>query len=237
MTTRFFDRQLEYFGTSTDTRFIVFDPRAHGRSSKTLQGANYVQHAHDLKAFIDELGLKDVVLGGWSWGMMTVYTYLTLYGEDNVRALVNIDQTPKPFPAGAGSWADGDAAALKGFFDAYTQDRKATIEGFLPGQFTQLPSEAERQRMVSEIMLTPDIVAGLLLYDGWMFDYTTLVQETRLPQLYFVREDQAVAARAFLSANSPTAELVVLGGHSMFYDQAPVFNQALARFLASLPGQ
>jgi pimeloyl-ACP methyl ester carboxylesterase len=64
MTTRYFKRQLAHYENSKSARFIVFDPRAHGRSTKTLEGVNYIQHARDLKQFIEELGLKDVVMGG-----------------------------------------------------------------------------------------------------------------------------------------------------------------------------
>jgi len=235
MTTRYFDRQLEYFENSASTRFIVFDPRAQGRSSKTMDGASYVQHAHDLKKFIDELGLKNVVLGGWSWGMDTVYAYLSIYGSNNVRAVINIDQTPYPLASGEGAWTDGNVTAVKMFFDAFTQDRVATTEGFMPTMFTNPVSSDELKWMTSETMMTPDIVAGLLFYDGWMFDNTKLVRELAVPQLYFVNEVNAPAARNFLATNRPDAELMALGGHAMFYDHAQAFNERLTRFLAAHP--
>lgn len=232
MTVRYFDRQLEYFKGSKSTRFIVFDPRAQGRSSKTLDGANYVQHAQDLKIFIDKLGLKNVVLGGWSWGMDTVYAYISLYGTDNIRAVINIDQTPYPLASGEGAWTDGNITAVKTFFDAFSKDRVATTQGFLPSMFTKPVSRDELRWMESETMKTPDVVAGLLFYDGWMFDNTKTVRDLRLPQLYFVNEVNAEAAKNFLAKNSPDAELMPLGGHAMFYDHAPAFNERLANFLA-----
>jgi pimeloyl-ACP methyl ester carboxylesterase len=235
MTVPYFDRQLEYFSGSKSTRFIVFDPRAHGRSSKTLEGANYVQHARDLKAFIDKLGLKHVVLGGWSWGMDTVYAYISMYGTDNIRAIVDIDQTPNPLASGEGAWTDGDIVAVKSFFDAFVGDRAGATRAFLPTMFTTPLSQDELRWMQSETMQTPDIVAALLYYDGWMFDSTDLVRKLKVPQLYIVSEGNAAAARSFLSRNSPDAELAPLGGHAMFYDHAPAFNARLASFLAKHP--
>lgn len=232
MTVRYFDRQLEYFSGSKSTRFIVFDPRAQGRSSQTLDGANYVQHARDLKMFIDELGLKNVVLGGWSWGMDTVYAYISMYGTDNIRAVVNIDQTPNPLASGEGAWKDGDLTAVKTFFDAFAKDRVATTQAFLPTMFTKPVSRDELRWMESETMMTADVVAGLLFYDGWMFDNTKIVSDLKLPQLYFVNELNAEAAKTFLARNRPDAELMALGGHAMFYDHAPAFNERLASFLA-----
>jgi non-heme chloroperoxidase len=232
MTVRYFDRQLDYFKGSKSTRFIVFDPRAQGRSSKTLDGANYVQHARDLKMFIDELGLRNVVLGGWSWGMDTVYAYLAMYGSDNIRGIVNIDQTPNPLASGEGAWTDGNLTAVKTFFDAFSGDRIATTRGFLPTMFTKPVSPDELRWMESETMMTADVVAGLLFYDGWMFDNTKTVRDLKLPQLYFVNAVNAEAAKTFLAQNSPDAELMALGGHAMFYDHAPAFNERLAKFLA-----
>lgn len=234
MTTRYFHRQTDYFRDSKTTRFIVYDPRAQGRSSKTLAGANYIQHAHDLKQFIDALGLKDVVLGGWSWGMDTVYAYISIYGTDNIRGIVNIDQTPYPLAPGEGNWADGDVTAMKQFFDAFAADRLATTRAFLPSMFTAPISPDELSWMTAETMLTPDPVAQLLFYDGWMFDHRETVRRTGVPRLYVVSEARADAAEAFLARDDPGGRLVALGAHAMFYDHAPAFNAALSRFLAEL---
>jgi pimeloyl-ACP methyl ester carboxylesterase len=235
MTVRYFDRQLAFFAGSKSTRFIVFDPRAHGRSTKTLDGANYLQQARDLKAFIDELHLKHVVLGGWSWGMDTVYAYLSLYGAENVRAIVDIDQTPDPLGTGGGGWNDGTVTDVKPFFDDFAKDRVTTTRSFLPTMFASPVSKTELQWMESEVMMTPSIVASLLYYDGWFFDNTELVRRLRVPQLYFVSRGNAAAAKTFLSRNAPDAEMMALGEHAMFYDQAPAFNARLAAFLAKHP--
>ncbi|MFT3723348.1 MAG: alpha/beta hydrolase [Hyphomonadaceae bacterium] len=235
MTSRYFDRQLKYFSGSKSTRFIVFDPRAQGRSSKTLDGANYVQHAHDLKKFIDQLGLKHVVLGGWSWGMDTVYAYLSIYGSDNIRAVVNIDQTPNPLASGEGAWTDGDITGVKTFFDAFSRDRVGTTEAFMPTFFTKPVSREELRSLTAETMMTPDIVAGLLYYDGWMFDSTKLVSQLKIPQLYYVNEANSGAAKSYIAKHCPQAELMALGGHAMFYDHAQAFNDRLKTFLAKHP--
>lgn len=234
MTVRYFDRQLAHYKNSKETRFIVYDPRAHGRSAKTLEGANYLQHAQDLKRFVDGLGLKDVVLGGWSWGGVTLYNYLSLFGTENLRGVVLIDQTPRPLPTGEGSWTDGGADVAKGFFDAMVADRTATAADFIPWMFTNPISEGEAGWMLAETMMTPDIVATQLLYDGWMVDHVETVKALDVPQLHFVREENAAAAKTFLLENSPTAEMVTLGGHGMFYDHADAFNAALDAFLGRI---
>lgn len=235
MTSRYFERQLDYFENSQTTRFITYDPRAQGRSSKTLDGANYRQHARDLKAFIDKMELKNVVLGGWSWGMVTVYAYLDLYGADNIKAIVNIDQTPYPLNSADGAWRDGDVSAMKGFFDAFAADRTGTTKAFLPMMFTQGLAPDELRWMEAETMLTPDIVAQLLYYDGWMFDHSKTARSLSVPQLYYVSQANAEAAKTFLKQSGQNSDVIALGGHAMFYDHATVFDEALTKFLARLP--
>ena len=145
-----------------------------------------------------------------------------------------MDQTPKPLPSGEGSWTDGGVDVVKGFFDAMVTDRKATVKDFIPWMFTTPITEDEAQWMLAETMMTPDIVATQLLYDGWMFDHTETVKSTNIPQLYFVREENGEVAEALLGKISPNADIAVIGGHGMFYDHAPAFNTALDGFLAKL---
>jgi pimeloyl-ACP methyl ester carboxylesterase len=44
-----------------------------------MRGYTYQQHARDLKAFIKKLGLKDIILDGWSYG---VTEQLAFHKED-----------------------------------------------------------------------------------------------------------------------------------------------------------
>jgi len=235
MTAPFFRRQLDYFQGSKTTRFITYDPRAHGRSTKTMEGANYNQHARDLKALIDRLHLKNVVLGGWSWGMDTVYAYISMYGTDNIRGVVNMDQTPNPLASGDGAWSDGEFTSVKFFFDQFTKDRAGTTQEFMPSFFEKSVSPTELHWMTSEAMMTPNVVAGLLYYDGWFYNSTEIVRNLKIPQIYFVSKQNAPAAKTYLDRNAPDAELISLGEHASFYDQAPIFNDNLARFLAKHP--
>lgn len=234
MTTRYFARQLEHYADSEQVRLIVYDPRAHGRSSKTLEGADYARHARDLRQFIDALELKDVVLAGWSWGGITVYAYLDAFGTENISAAVLIDQTPTPLATGASPWVDGDRAAVKGFFDAFVSDRRATVGEFIPWMYTEEITPAEADWMLAETMLTPTIVASQLLYDGWMGDWTATVEAIEVPMLHVVREENGAVAREYLEQHAPEADIAVMGSHGMFWDHAEDFNRALDEFLENL---
>ena len=66
-TTEFFmEYQIPHF--SKNYRVISFDPRSQGRSTRTLENNNYIQHGKDLRAFMEAMELKDVILVGHSAG-------------------------------------------------------------------------------------------------------------------------------------------------------------------------
>lgn len=51
---------------SSEYRVIAIDPRGQGYSAKTVDGNDYLTHGRDVAGLIDALGLKDIVLIGWS---------------------------------------------------------------------------------------------------------------------------------------------------------------------------
>lgn len=95
MSSAVFERQRAHFANSKRFRYFSYDPRGQGQSSKPMNGYTYDQNGRDLKAFLDQLGLKQAVLVGWSFGVLKVTSYIKQFGADNLRALVIIDGTPK----------------------------------------------------------------------------------------------------------------------------------------------
>jgi non-heme chloroperoxidase len=122
MTHRLFAKQLDHFDQTRAARAVVFDPRAHGRSPKSLEGASYARHAIDLRGLIQALNLKDLVLVGWSWGGAAVYAYLDRFGTDRLAGVVLIDQTPTPLTSAHTTWSEGGPEEAKRMFDAFNAD-------------------------------------------------------------------------------------------------------------------
>ena len=107
---------------------IADDPRSQGRSSKTLEGNNYVQHGRDLRAFMDALKLKDAIVVGWSFGCDDAYGYFRTYGTEGVSAFVCIDDLPRPLATQKGDWGGfHDAGAIGGFLNASAYDRRGFV--------------------------------------------------------------------------------------------------------------
>lgn len=226
---------------SADFRAIAYDPRSHGRSSRTDSGHDYRQHGADLAAFLDKLELKDVVLLGWSAGVCAAYSYFEQFGYGKVSAFVNIDQPPKAAREASADWGINSAEQLAQFeqFMASPQ-REEFARMAAPTMFLNPPADpAFVEEFVASSLSTPQPAASLLLREVNLSDYTDTAREvaTHLPVLHIVKEEHGKAARRWIAANAPQIELCVLGAHMMFLEFPAQFNAAVTRFVKQrLPG-
>lgn len=218
-------------------RVLAYDPRAQGRSSKTLEGHTYLQHGKDLRAFMETLKLKDPIVVGWSNGCTDVYGYFRTYGTDNIKAFVCIDQSPKQHRAQKGDWGDfSEVSEVGGFINGAAYDRPALMNEFLPTMLKRKITPEEVNWSLDQVRKTPNYVAVLLAADGSFADYTpeAAMIDGKIPVLNFVSEAQAESAKAWLAKNAPRSKIVVLGNHWMFHEFPDKFNAALDVFLAEI---
>ena len=80
---------------SDQYRFIMLDPRNQGQSERTYRGQRISRHAADLEELMAKLDLYDVVAIGNSMGAANVWAYLSIYGKGRLKAMVDLDQSPK----------------------------------------------------------------------------------------------------------------------------------------------
>lgn len=76
-------------------RVIGLDRRSHGASQQVAYGQHIARHGEDLHNLIELLQLEKPILIGHSQGMSVIYAYMMLHGDQNIRAIMSIDQTPK----------------------------------------------------------------------------------------------------------------------------------------------
>ena len=69
-------------------RCITYDRRGFGNSDRPFDGYDYNTLAGDLKSLLDELGLNDVTLVGFSMGGGEIAKYFSLYGGARVAKVV-----------------------------------------------------------------------------------------------------------------------------------------------------
>jgi pimeloyl-ACP methyl ester carboxylesterase len=238
-TTAFFAQQLPHFADRY--RVITYDPRSHGRSSKTLENNTYTQHGADLRAFMEALELEDVVLVAHSWGCLDAYACFRAYGTDNVRAFVCIDMTPKYVATEEADWGflnKNDFDAIKGEMVSVAFNRREMMRGFAGSMVTRAFTEGEMSWLIDEVMKTPNHAALELEVDGMFADYSAEAKmiDGKAPVLN-VPSDADVwteSAKVWLASNAPNSEIFVLGLHMMSWEFPDQFNSALDEFLKEL---
>ncbi len=236
MSTRVFERQLEFFDNSSTYRCISFDPRGHGLSSKTADGHYYEQHGRDLHAFIDRLGLDQIVLGGWSFGCLATLSWINQFGSERLRGFIMLDGPPRAAGRDNRSeWVTYQYDDADGSAEFYTLGRlrdPANNNRAFAAWMLEDKTE-EKIRWVLEITeQTPDSAAALLNASALYLDYESDLRalEGRLPLWYLLREDQLEIVENWAHQNTPSAEVQAFGEHLMFWERAATFNAALVEF-------
>jgi len=237
-TTELFAHQMDHF--SKTHRAITLDPRSHGRSTTTHHGNNYTTHGTDLAKFIDALELKNVVLAGWSFGCLTLWEYVRQQGLDNVKGAVCVDLSPKPLSVHDGDWVEGPLDEIGGAYNAYLASPRGQRD-FVEYYATEVMVQRELQPhelfwIIEQSLKTPTPIAANLFASGMFSDYMAeagLLDES-VPTFSIVAEHWAETAVSFMNKHFPKTKTAVLGGHMMFWEHAPSFNQLLDEFLAAL---
>ena len=141
--------QLE--GLCDEFRVIALDPRGHGESDKPEGGYNYHTLAKDLDGFLRALDLNDVTILGHSGGCKIILTYLELYGDSRLRAIVFSDDSPCHLRDGIFS-ADQALAAIDAF---QGPDAIAFSKGFSDQFLTDDAEESAKEAFYREGLKLP----------------------------------------------------------------------------------
>lgn len=86
-------KQVEFF-VKKGYQVVTFDARNHGHSTHKLLNLKIARLGQDLAQLIDYLNLKNVTLIGHSMGGATIWAYCMLYGTQNLKKIVTVDESP-----------------------------------------------------------------------------------------------------------------------------------------------
>ena len=237
MSSRFFARQLPWFGTHKRSQYraLALDLRGHGRSSYVYDGHTITTYADDLKTFIHRLGLNDVVLVGWSMGALVVWDYLKQFGAERIIATVIVDQGPSDF-----KWPDWplgtfDFAQLSEAMHAVQTQYDSYMRRIVPAMFKQPLSPAEQALMLAEVTRIPASIASAILFDQTVQDYRPTLAEISVPTLLcFGAENRPNGD--YLAQRLPDAQLVIFenSNHCPFFEEPEHFNHEVEQFIQRL---
>ena len=233
-----FTAQLEHF--SKAYRAIAVDPRGQGFSAKPVDGNDYQTHGRDLAALIDGLGLRDVVLVGWSTGNLDAWSYVEQFGTEKLAAVVTIDMSPLPLSPDPTWWTEGTMEELS---EAATrvlnspEGTRAFFSDYAKGIMIQHEMEpAELEYILDMSARTPYWVCKALFCDAIFSNYlpTAKALGAGFPSLMFIAEHWAGVAKPFVEREMPGCETFVMGGHLMFFEYPDKWNAALEDFLRGI---
>ena len=236
MSTRVFEHQLEYFDESEQFRFISFDPRAHGLSSKTATGHSYQQHGRDLHEFINALELDSIILGGWSFGCLATLAYINQFGTERLSGFIMLDGPPRATAEdNSTDWAtyrDDDADGLQQFYTLGRLRDPETSNREFAAWMLEDRSAANIQWVLEITRQTSDDVAGLLNASSICLDYRDDLRalEGKIPLCYLMRAGKEKIVTRWARENTPSAQVSAFGEHLMFWERADQFNYALNEF-------
>jgi len=235
-------------------RCIAPDLIGMGRSAKPDIDYRFFEHARYLEAFIEALGLGDVVLVLHDWGSGLGFDWARRHA-DRVRGLAIMEAILTPVP----SW-DVFPEGAREMFQAFRTPevgwdliakQNVFVEQVLPGSVVRklgdeemdayrapFPDEASRKpvwRWPNEIPIEgepADVAEAVGAYRAWL-------QETEVPKLLFVATPGALIPAPMVEwARSalPNLEVVELGEgiHYLQEDHPDEIGRGIARWLAEL---
>jgi len=224
-------------------RTIAVDLRGHGRSPAPATGYAVEDHARDLCALFEHLGLEGAVLVGWSLGAQVALEALpSLVGR--VRALALLSGTPR-FTEGPG-WPHGlPATSVHALATRLERRPEATLRRFFEGLFAPDELPAPELAALADRVLSgpgPALHAARAGLDAFLVaDQRPRLAEVRVPTLLVHGEADPIclpgAARAAAAA-LPRAELHALPGlgHAPHLSRPAQVAGLLGAFLRQVDG-
>ena len=178
---------------SGKARCITYDHRGHG-NSKNANSDHVTMDtlAGDLNELIHKLGLKDIVLLGWSMGAGVAMNYMSVYGCDALRRVILCDMTPKQLNddtwdlglyQGRYTKKDMEQDAGKDFYTLYKSFAVAAIP-----KLAKVPGFLLNRPLKKQLSLCDEKTLRSLSVSMKEKDYRQSIEQITVPVFYFYAE-------------------------------------------------
>jgi pimeloyl-ACP methyl ester carboxylesterase len=223
-------------------RVVAYDRRGFGRSDKPESGYSYDTLADDLQRVMDQCGLQDVTLVGFSMGGGEVARYIARCGESRLHSVVFAAAVP-PYLMKTADNPEGPLApeTAQQKRRALEQDRSAYFDQFTRNFFTAngalLVSESQRAEAIALCHQSAQHAALACMDSFGSTDFREDLKKVTVPTLVIHGEADAIVPIEGSGQRTHRAvhhsKLVTVNGapHGLNVTHAQAFNDALLSFL------
>ncbi len=213
-------------------RVINVDARNQGASQRTAKGLRISRHAMDIHNLITKLNLENPILMGNSMGAATFFAYVSLFGDQQIRAIIDVDQSPKMI--NDETWSDG--------FHELTWGTFPDLLKFPLGPATKMQISDDLYQAVQRANQAhpydPDLNYAFLV-DHAFQDWRDVVRQLNVPLLVVAGKKSPYFNPDFAAKTAAMAKLgeskAVEGcGHIVMAEQPEIFDQLMLDFLAQV---
>jgi non-heme chloroperoxidase len=223
-------------------RVVAYDRRGFGRSDKPASDYSYDTLADDLERVMDQCGLQDVTLVGFSMGGGEVARYIARHGESRLHSVVFAAAVP-PYLMNTPDNPEGPLQAEKAkqakrslaldrnaFFDHFTRD-------FFSAHGALQVTESQRADAVALCQQSAPHAALACMDSFGTTDFRDDLTQVKVPTLVIHGDADAIVPIEGSGERThravPHSELVVVNNapHGLNVSHAQAFNDALLAFL------
>jgi pimeloyl-ACP methyl ester carboxylesterase len=219
--------------TAAGHRVIALDHRACGQSDADFESISIEGIASDVVALVHELGLRKVVLNGWSLGGAVAVNVANTLQDLCVGVLLTCAVTPA-FVQKDGYPHGGDMESFEGIVGAVNTAREETLPNLSIGCFAEGAPQKQIDAM-TELFRQSDPAATASLAQLGTLDQRDDLQALRQPVLVIVGAQDALVDPNIprsvqnFHANTVTVEFEK-SGHSPFWEETDKYNAELVSF-------
>ncbi|MBW4641122.1 MAG: alpha/beta hydrolase [Gloeocapsa sp. UFS-A4-WI-NPMV-4B04] len=236
-------------------RVIAVDLRGHSESEKVSFGYRIARLSKDLQELIGALQLEKPHLLGHSMGCAIIWSYLDLFGLDEIDRLVLVDQSPlgtlreRKAHATRSHWNAQEIAASGAIFTAKqlnaavhaleSSEAEEFTRNLLTSMVTPAMSKEQFEWIVECNQRLPRAIAATLLYNHLHTDWRDQIVRIRQPTLIIGGRKSIIPwqSQVWINQSIPDSELEIFeaaegGGHFMFIESPDKFNRRVLQFLS-----